>query len=165
RNLLRDIVPNLEEWHVLTKKSLMTYHTLNKFTTDMSSALVGEAWIPVEKLGEVHSALHRVVERKGSGVPAIVKRLQTNQPPPTWVLTNKFTYAYQVIMDAYGVPTYGEQNPALWCLITFPFLFAVMFGDVGHGIIMALIGAAMIYKEKSIIASKSDNEMWMTLFQ
>eukprot|EP01134_Creolimax_fragrantissima_P005555 CFRG5555T1 len=165
RKLLREIAPDLEKWNVLVKKALMTYHTLNKFTTGMASALVGEGWIPTAKLGEIHSALHRAVERKGGGVPAIVKRIATTEPAPTWILTNKFTKAYQVIMDAYGVPTYGEQNPGLWCLITFPFLFAVMFGDVGHGIILTLIGMAMIYWESKIISQKSNNEMWTTLFQ
>ena len=31
--------------------------------------------------------------------------------------------------------------------MTFPFLFGVMFGDVGHGIMMLLFVAYMIYKE------------------
>jgi len=31
------------------------------------------------------------------------------------------------------VPSFGEANPALLTTITFPFLFGVMFGDIGHG--------------------------------
>lgn len=68
-------------------------------------------------------------------------------------------------MDAYGVATYQEVNPTLWALISFPFLFGVMFGDVGHGFIMALFAFMCIFHEKSIIASKSQNEMWTTIFQ
>ena len=46
---------------------------------------------------------------------------------------NEFTDIYQEIIDTYGVPTFGEANPALLTTITFPFLFGVMFGDIGHG--------------------------------
>lgn len=36
-------------------------------------------------------------------------------------------------MDTYGVPKYKEANPALLLSVTFPFLFAIMFGDIMHG--------------------------------
>ena len=35
-------------------------------------------------------------------------------------------------MDTYGVPRYQEINPGLFTIITFPFLFGVMYGDIGH---------------------------------
>lgn len=54
--------------------------------------------------------------------------------------------------------------PALYTTITFPFLFAVMFGDLGHGFIMALFGAWMVIKEVSLAAKKSNNEIWNIFF-
>ena len=61
-------------------------------------------------------------------------------------------------MDAYGVAKYKEINPGIYTIVTFPFLFAVMFGDAGHGILMALAGYAMIHFEKKLLG-KNLNEV------
>lgn len=53
---------------------------------------------------------------------------------------------------------------APYTIITFPFLFAVMFGDFGHGILMTLIAIWMVLRESRILSQKSDNEMFNTVF-
>ena len=103
-------------------------------------------------------------ERSGSSVPPILNRMETFEDPPTYNRTNKFTKGFQALIDAYGVASYREMNPAPYTIITFPFLFAVMFGDTGHGLIMFLFGAWMVFKEKPLAAKKSDNEIWNIFF-
>lgn len=35
---------------------------------------------------------------------------------------------------------YKEINPAIFAVVTFPFLFGVMFGDIGHGGMLLIVG-------------------------
>jgi V-type H+-transporting ATPase subunit a len=37
--------------------------------------------------------------------------MESFEDPPTYNRTNKFTYGFQVLIDAYGVATYREVNP------------------------------------------------------
>jgi V/A-type H+-transporting ATPase subunit I len=49
------------------------------------------------------------------------------------------------LVKSYGVPRYGEFDPALPFAITYLLLFGAMFGDVGHGAVILLL-AAMLYR-------------------
>jgi V-type H+-transporting ATPase subunit a len=64
---------------------------------------------------------------------------------PTYIKTNGVTAVYQLIVDTYGIPTYLEANPALLTIITFPFFFGMMFGDMGHGSILLVLGAYLVF--------------------
>lgn len=70
----------------------------------------------------------------------------------------QFTKSFQGIIDAYGMAHYREVNPGVFTIITFPFLFAVMFGDFGHGILLTLVASYLIWKEKKLAATEL-NEM------
>jgi V-type H+-transporting ATPase subunit a len=50
----------------------------------------------------------------------------------------------------YRVAKYQEANPGVFTIVTFPFLFAVMFGDWGHGICLLLATLYLIIREKKL---------------
>ena len=77
----------------------------------------------------------------------ILNQLKTHQDPPTFFRTNKFTSGFQTLVNAYGIAAYREVNPGLYTIITFPFLFAVMFGDAGHALVLTIFASYLIIKE------------------
>jgi V-type H+-transporting ATPase subunit a len=167
RSELLRIGENLARWQDVVRKEKAIYETMNLFNYDVRrKTLVAEGWVPLRDLPMIQMALrHATVreshildgtsqscnqtqEESGTSVVPIVQELRTNKTPPTFTRTNKFTEGFQTIMDAYGIATYQEVNPGLFAIVTFPFLFAVMFGDIGHGLIIFFAALYMISQEK-----------------
>ncbi|GAB6031884.1 hypothetical protein CHUAL_010280 [Chamberlinius hualienensis] len=165
RRVLLAASKNIRNWFIKVRKIKAIYHTLNLFNLDVTQkCLIAECWCPVADLETIHFALRTGTERSGSSVPPILNRMETKEAPPTYNRTNKFTKGFQNIVDAYGVANYREMNPTPYTIITFPFLFAVMFGDAGHGLIMTAFAVWMVVFEKMFLNKKTDNEIWNTIF-
>ncbi|XP_025054666.1 V-type proton ATPase 116 kDa subunit a isoform X2 [Alligator sinensis] len=165
QRLLHEAAVNLWTWGIKVKKIKAIYHILNLCNIDVTQqCVIAEIWFPVVDTGRIKRALKQGMERSGSTIAPILTAVQTKMSPPTFNRTNKFTAGFQNIVDAYGVGNYREMNPAPYTIITFPFLFAVMFGDCGHGAVMLGFALWMVTNEKALLAQKSTNEIWNTFF-
>uniref|UniRef100_A0AAY4AZY7 V-type proton ATPase subunit a n=1 Tax=Denticeps clupeoides TaxID=299321 RepID=A0AAY4AZY7_9TELE len=165
QRVLQAAAKTMRVWFIKVRKMKAIYHTLNLCNIDVTQkCLIAEVWCPVSDLDSIQFALRRGTERSGSTVPSILNRMQTKQTPPTYNKTNKFTSGFQNIVDAYGIGTYREINPAPYTIITFPFLFAVMFGDMGHGLLMTCAALYLVIRESRLLAQKNENEMFNMVF-
>jgi V-type H+-transporting ATPase subunit a len=125
----------------------------------------GRVWIPQNKLDLIEQTLNNLFKDKENKINASLTDIE-NEPninPPTLIITNEFTSVPQMIVDTYGTPRYKEINPGYFTIITFPFLFGVMFGDIGHSLFLLCLSIYLFIKNKSL--SKSSNSMVQVLAQ
>uniref|UniRef100_A0A665V7U0 V-type proton ATPase subunit a n=1 Tax=Echeneis naucrates TaxID=173247 RepID=A0A665V7U0_ECHNA len=166
RQVLIKASESVYTWVIQVKKMKAIYYILNLCSFDVTNkCLIAEVWCPVNDIPTLRRALEEGSRKSGATVPSFVNRIPTNDTPPTLIRTNKFTSGFQNIVDAYGVGSYREVNPAPFTIITFPFLFAVMFGDLGHGLIMAIFASWMVLYENNRKLKNTRNEIWNTFFE
>ena len=60
--------------------------------------------------------------------------------PPTLLKSNWFSRPFRMFVEMYGVPKYSDADPTLLVSLSYTLLFGIMFGDVGQGIILSLVG-------------------------
>lgn len=63
--------------------------------------------------------------------------------PPTKLKNNFLIRPFETIVKMYGIPRYGDLDPTPYVAIVYTLLFGIMFGDLGQGLVIALIGFIM----------------------
>ncbi|MDD3643672.1 MAG: V-type ATPase 116kDa subunit family protein, partial [Candidatus Krumholzibacteria bacterium] len=59
---------------------------------------------------------------------------------PVMLKNPRFFRPFEMLVSSYGLPDYAFVDPTLFVAISFLIMFGAMFGDVGHGAILALVG-------------------------
>lgn len=103
-------------------------------------------WIPAKELTTVLPKLS-----KEKDVKYVVKNHdEVASIPPTKLKNNRIVRPFETIVKMYGLPNYTELDPTTFVAITAFLLFGFMFGDVGHGLVIFLIGILMAKKKISM---------------
>ena len=76
-------------------------------------------------------------------------RLQT----PVKLKNGQWFKAFESLMGMYGLPNYGSFDPTKFFTVVYMLLFGIMFGDLGQGLVISLIGA-LLYKFKKVSLGK-----------
>jgi len=131
---MNEVAGKIRRWKVALCQEKAIRITLNQFANQGKNTLRAEGWCPTSSQQVIEGILDEVTQGKGVNKPV----LQDAHPRgssivPTYFDTNEFTAKFQEIVNTYGIPRYKEFNPAVPTIITFPFLFAVMYGDIFHG--------------------------------
>ena len=144
-NFLREVSGNetkpgkLDLYRLFFKKEKMIYTNLNKCLL-RENFIDGEVWVIAkhkEMLVNILNAGYAKDDTKTQGTFIEVYN-DERIDRPTYIPTNEFLYPFQQIVNTYGIPRYQEINPAYFNIVTFPFLFGIMFGDIGHGLLIFL---------------------------
>ena len=161
QTLCSELADTLEESLWVVRREKAVYHALNMFKSDLGGRLVrGQGWITTNSIPEAKQALHRAHLLLNLPQNSLLERVSGHWPtPPTHFKTNKYTYAFQEFVNTYGMPRYREINPALFTAATFPFLFGMMYGDIGHGSVLTMAALYLVFTESRIRTARSMDEM------
>jgi len=141
-----------DKYRLFFLQEKLIYVNLSK-CKNIGNFIDGEVWIPEDKFKDVQNSLLKITEKDPSKLTAILTEFEENDKsiPPTYLKLNDFTYPFQMIISEYGIPRYREINPGLFSIISFPFMFGVMFGDIGHGFLLTLLGGYLVLKSEEIL--------------
>ena len=130
-----------EREHILSSYSCLRFHSeccqLRQYACRSKGTFYLAGWVPADTVPEV--------ERKLSQFPNLSCVADTaddveHVKPPTKLKNSFLGRVFQPFLEMYGLPAYNERDPSLFMAITYCLFFGIMFGDLGQGLCLALIG-------------------------
>lgn len=121
----------------LLKRCLWTHRVLGEAAASGRHFTWFGGWTPRRRLRELEEMLQQ------SGVAYLLTpALDGNrlESPPVELHNPRFARGFEVFVRAFGMPAGTELDPSPALAVLMPLLFGYMFGDVGHGLVLALIG-------------------------
>ncbi len=109
-------------------------------------------WVPSDELEDLMPRI------KSASKESLIETFPTNrrgenQNVPVALQNSKFLRPFQMLVTTYARPRYGELDPTWLIALTFPLLFGAMFGDVGHGLLLAGFGVLISSRKVKALSS------------
>lgn len=122
------------------------YFSIRRYAARYGDNFILTGWIPADK--EKHFA------KEFNGLDSVKYTFDAAEQelvhsPPVKLKNKKIFRPFEYYVSMYGLPSYDEIDPTMLVAITYTFLFGVMFGDLGQGICVALVGWWM-YKKRNM---------------
>jgi V/A-type H+-transporting ATPase subunit I len=99
-------------------------------------------WMPAARLDALTQQLKHVSDDVLVETTP-VSRGRAGRDVPVALKSPGILGAFRLLVTIYGRPRYEEIDPTIFIAVTFPLLFGAMFGDVGHGLVLALLGGLL----------------------
>lgn len=137
----RELLNNLLQLEMLEKinkvKKYMAHDDKGSFY------IVG--WIPTRNLKEILLKLEK------DNVEYVVKKHdEVASTPPTKLKNNRLIRPFESIVNMYGIPNYTEMDPTWFVALTAFIMFGFMFGDIGHGLVVTIVGLILAKRKSSL---------------
>ncbi len=150
-NRYREKIHDLHEVHIQDVRQLFWRIRLSRHLDEI---IIGyefihynyliAGWVPAQVLDDLQACL----EAASDQVLVEVSRPVFEDPAqvPFQYRNPRFLKAFEGLVDNYGHPRYGELDPTFLVALTFPLVFGLMFGDVGHGLVLLGLGVLIVYR-------------------
>jgi len=114
--------------------------------TDVTVMLSG--WTPSRDIGLIEMRLKHI-----TGGRYILNLsppdASTEEQVPVLLRHPWFLRPFEMLVAAYGLPNYRELEPTLFVALSYIVMFGMMFGDAGHGMVLAGCGVAALVLSRS----------------
>lgn len=126
-------------------------YNIRKYTTNSKNSFCLTGWIAADEAEALIASAENDSECMIiSDDPDAVRHIT----PPTKLKNLRIFKPFEEFVRMYGVPNYNELDPTPFLAVVYTLLFGIMFGDVGHGLCLAAIGAVMILLRKGGFLAK-----------
>ncbi len=143
------VLPDLSVLLYKVESAILLLHIKEYWKLTESTCLFS-GWVPKDETDKLVSALERRTDGKAIIEVTAAEELTTGHDGdveiPVLFKQPPFLKPFEMLVSGYGTPSYRAIDPTLFVGITFLMMFGMMFGDVGHGLVLFVAGLTIAAK-------------------
>lgn len=142
-NAIKDLTSRSDELRVLSDQ-ILSQEEINNIRCEVTEETkIISGWACFDNTDKVEEAVKTITE----DYLIELSDPEDGDPVPTYTRNNKFASQFEQVTDMFSKPNYKEMDPNPVMSVWYWFLFGMMMGDAGYGLLM-IIGA-FIFKKLS----------------
>lgn len=134
--LINDNIDELNRIYSISKH-LSSVYVMQKYIVRAGDKLIVHGFVLKNREQEFKQTFENI---QGVTVDLLPATSDMRLEPPTKLKNSWFAIPFRMFVEMYGVPKYTDVDPTLLVAISYTLLFGIMFGDLGQGIILSLVG-------------------------
>lgn len=152
------------------------FDKVQSFFMKTSRTVVFSGWVPEGKREVLSRSIIKVTKGNCYLEWHEPKELVKEKPPaiPVQLRNPRLLAPFQMLVTRYGIPEYGSIDPTPFVTVSYLIMFGLMFADVGHGAVLALLGIVgmLFFKRKNrrlkiqgtaFAATRNDSRLFLAM--
>ncbi|MDR0314141.1 MAG: V-type ATP synthase subunit I, partial [Treponema sp.] len=132
-------------------KSLIASYLMASIMEQLKSRLFAtkniyflSGWVPADTVKTLVDEMEKLTENRTAirsfNPNEVAAVREGKEKVPVSLAHGKLVKGFEGVVFSYGAPLYGTIDPTFFVAIFFTFLFGIMFGDVGQGLVLFTLG-------------------------
>jgi V/A-type H+-transporting ATPase subunit I len=113
------------------------------------TAVLISGWVPTDDTEALEQRMSEV-----TGGRCVIETAAPEKTPPEQIPVllrhPRLLRPFEMLVTAYGLPSYQELEPTLFVALSYLLMFGMMFGDAGHGAVLATGGLIALLAGRAI---------------
>ena len=107
------------------------------------STILISGWLPADASEEIRKGLAKITREKY--ILEMTPPENSDEPIPVLLRHSRILRPFGTLVSAYGLPNYHEMEPTIFVALSYVIMFGIMFGDIGHGVVLCLLGLGAFF--------------------
>jgi V/A-type H+-transporting ATPase subunit I len=122
--------------------------TAEQYFSRTQAAVMISGWMPADRESMVEQHLREITNGR-CVIETVGSRDCSDEQVPVLLRHPRLLRPFEMLVSAYGLPHYQELEPTLFVALSYVLMFGMMFGDAGHGAVLAVGGLIALLRGRT----------------
>ncbi len=125
---------------------------IQSYFSASESCILFNGWVPADRREELDREIRAVAGEncllEWHNTAWVKESTEGRVDPPVEMRNPDALRPFEMLVKNFGIPAYGTVDPTVLVAVSYLCMFGLMFGDVGHGLVLVLAGLLLHFRAR-----------------